>query len=61
MNGYSTNDTLCVADSNAGGSMKCAAHRRFGVITEQNNFAAPQVDGLMGMGRIVPGDNDNKT
>ena len=41
VNGYSTNDTLCVADSNVGGIMKCARDRVFGVITEQSNFNAP--------------------
>lgn len=41
--------------------MKCAPNRVFGVITEQNNFNVTQIDGLLGIGRIVPGNNDNKT
>jgi len=41
VSGYSVNDTLCVADSNAGGNMKCARDRVFGVITEQSNFNSP--------------------
>lgn len=61
INGYSTNDTVCVSDSNGGGNLKCAKNRLFGVITEQVNFNVTQVDGLLGMGRIVPGSNDNRT
>jgi hypothetical protein len=41
--------------------MKCAPNRIFSVIRDQEGFNASGIDGLMGLGRIVPGDNDNKT
>jgi hypothetical protein len=39
--------------------MKCAPNRVFNVIRDQEGFNASGIDGLMGMGRVVPGDNYN--
>jgi hypothetical protein len=61
LSGYTINDTICVADSNGGGNLKCAPDRVFGVIRDQKNFNASGIDGILGMGRMIPGDNDPRT
>jgi hypothetical protein len=61
LSGYSINDTICVADGNNGNNMKCAANRVFGVIRDQVGFNSTGIDGIMGLGRMIPGDNDNRT
>ena len=56
LSGYLINDTICVADSNGGGNLKCAPDRIFGVIRDQTNFNYSGIDGVMGIGRMIPGD-----
>ena len=41
--------------------MKCAPNRLFGVIEDHVNFNTSGIDGIMGMSRIIPGDNDART
>ena len=38
LNGYESNDTICVKDYNDGGNLRCSENRRLVVITEQNNY-----------------------
>ena len=51
VSGYETNDTICVADSNDRLNLKCSLNRRLIVITEQNNFNYPNIDGIVGISR----------
>lgn len=61
INGYMVYDTVCTSDSSGQGNQKCAQNRSISVITEKSNFDSPLVDGVVGIGRVSPGKNDNQT
>jgi hypothetical protein len=46
------NDTICVADSNDGGKLKCSVDRKLRVIGSQEKFSDWGTDGLMGFSRL---------
>ena len=60
-------DTICAKDPNTTKEMWCSPDRLIGVITVQNDIIGKDLlsgglpDGLMGLGRIIPGDSDPKT
>jgi hypothetical protein len=49
--GYEANDTICVADSNDGGNLKCSVNRRFIVIDSVQYFIPLGTDGFIGISR----------
>jgi hypothetical protein len=61
MNGYAANDTVCVSDSSGQGNLKCAADRKIGVITEMQGMTLPDVDGIIGIGRMYGSNGSNRT
>ena len=61
VSGYTVYDKVCTSDSNGQGNIKCAQNRSINVITEKSGFDSTSVDGILGIGRISKGKNDNQT